>query len=134
MVSINPAPVTSVAATGQDAKFETRLNTMGNAIFKSSSACEKFISTNKSSGKSRGEIDRGYLTDFSVNVSQSEIGQSADDESNCGPSPQTDPAIMLSILIFAEHQRIYLIRTLICWFQMQKSRINQVRRIVQHMI
>ena len=34
MVSINPAPSISVAATGQDANFETRLNAMENAIFK----------------------------------------------------------------------------------------------------
>ena len=32
--------------------------------------------------------DRGYLTDFSANASQSEIDQSSDEESNCGPPPQ----------------------------------------------
>ena len=71
MVSINPAPATSVAATGQDANFQTRLNAMENAIFKLGSTLEKLISTNNPPGRSRGENDRGYLTDFSVNASQS---------------------------------------------------------------
>ena len=34
MVSINPVPAISVASTGQDANFETTLNTMENAILK----------------------------------------------------------------------------------------------------
>ena len=92
MVSINPAPAISVAATGQDANFETRLNAMENAIFKLGSTLEKFISTNNPTGRSRGENDRGYLTDFSVNASQSEIDQSSDEESNCGPPPQKKPS------------------------------------------
>ena len=87
MVSINPAPAISVAGTGPDANFETKLNAMENAIFKLGSTLENFIST----GKSRGEKDRGYLTDFSVNASQSDIDQSSDDESNCGPPPQKKP-------------------------------------------
>ena len=66
MVSINPVPAISVAVTGQD---ETRLNAMENATFKLESTLESFISTNNSSGKSRGEYNRGYLTDFSVNAS-----------------------------------------------------------------
>ena len=73
MVSINPAPAIYVAATGQDANFETRLNAMENAIFKLGSTFEKFISTNNPLDESRGENDRGYLTDFSVNASQYEI-------------------------------------------------------------
>ena len=88
IVSINPAPAISVAATGQDANFKTWLNAMENAIFKLGSRLEKFISTNNPSGKSRGENDRGYLTDFSVNASQSEINQSSDDECTCDPPPQ----------------------------------------------
>ena len=92
MVSINPAPAISVAGTGPDANFETRLNAMENAIFKLGSTLENFISTNNRSGKSRGENDREYLTDFSVNASQSEIDQSSDDESNCGPPPQKKPS------------------------------------------
>ena len=88
MVSINPALAISVAATGQDANFETRLHAMENVIFKLGCTLENFISTNSLSGKSRGENDGGYLTDFSVNASQSEIDQSSDDESNCGPPPQ----------------------------------------------
>ena len=88
MVSISPAPAISVAATGQDENFETRLNAMNNVIFKLGSTLEKFISTNNPTGRSRGENDRGYLTDFSVNASQSEIDQSSDEESNCGPPPQ----------------------------------------------
>ena len=91
MVSINPAPAISVAGTGPDASFETRLNAMEILrsyakleFFKLKSTLENFIST----GKSRGENDRGYLTDFSVSASQSEIDQSSDDESNCGPPPQ----------------------------------------------
>ena len=40
MVSIYPAPTISVAAKGQDANFETRLNAMENAIFKLGSKFE----------------------------------------------------------------------------------------------
>ena len=92
MVGINPAQAVSVAGTGQDANLETRLNTIENPIFKLGSTLENFIPTNNPSGKSRGENDRGYLTDFSVNASQSEIYQSSVDESNCGPSPQKKPS------------------------------------------
>ena len=88
MVSIYPAPTISVAAKGQDANFETRLNAMDNAIFKLESTFEKFISTNNPTGRSRRENDRGYLTDSSVSASQSEIDQSSDEESNCGTPPQ----------------------------------------------
>ena len=91
-VSINPAPAISVTGTGPDANFETSLNAMENAIFKLGSTLENFISTNNRSGKPRGENDREYLTDFSVNASQSEIDQSSDDESNCGPPPQKKPS------------------------------------------
>ena len=68
MVSMNPAPAISVAATGQDANFETRLNAMENAIFKLGNTLKKFISTNNPSSKSRGENDRGYLTNLSVSA------------------------------------------------------------------
>ena len=85
LLSINPAPAISVTAAGQDANFETRLNAMENAIFQLGSSLETFISTNNLSGKSRGENDRGYLTDFSVNASQSEIDQSSDDECSIDP-------------------------------------------------
>ena len=89
MVSINPAPVISVTETGQDANFETRLNAMENSIFKLGSTLENFNSKNNPSGKPRGENDRA---DFSVNASQSEIDQSSDNESNCGPPPQKKPS------------------------------------------
>ena len=92
MVSANPAPVISVAATGQDAKLETRLNAMENAIFKLRSTLEKFISTNNPPGRSREKNDREYLTDMSVNASQPEIDQSSDEERNCGPPPQKKPS------------------------------------------
>ena len=69
MVSIYPGPTISVATKGQDASFETRLTAMENAIFKLGSTFEKFISTNNPTGRSRGENDRGYLTDFSDNAS-----------------------------------------------------------------
>ena len=88
MVSKNPAPAISAAATGQDENFGTRLNAMENVIFKLGSTLEKFISTNNPPGKSQGESDRGYLIDFSVNAFQSEIGQSSNKESNCCPPPQ----------------------------------------------
>ena len=65
---------------------------MENAIFKLGSTLENFISKNNPSGKPRGENDRGYLTDFSVSASQSEIDQSSEDESNCGPPPQKKPS------------------------------------------
>ena len=100
MVSINLAPAASVAATGQDANFQTRLNAMENAIVKLGSTLEKFISTNNPSGRSRGENDRGYLTDFSVNASQSEIDQPSDEESNCGPPPQKKPSSIISNDVF----------------------------------
>ena len=88
MVSVNPTPAISAAATGQDANFETSLNAKENAIFNLGNNLEKFISTKNLSGKSRGENDRGYLTDLSVSASKSEINQSSDHESNCGPPPQ----------------------------------------------
>ena len=68
IVNINPALAISVAATEQDLNFETRLNTMENTIFKLGSTFEKSISANISSGKSRGQNDSEYLTDFSVNA------------------------------------------------------------------
>ena len=49
-------------------------------------------SANSPSGKSRGENDRGYLTDFSINASQSEINQFSDNESNCGLPSQKKPS------------------------------------------
>ena len=58
------------------------------AIFKLGTNLEKFILISNPSGKSLGENDIGYLTDFSVNASPSEIDQFSDDESNCGPSLQ----------------------------------------------
>ena len=67
-VSINPAPAISGTGTGPDANFETSLNAMENAIFKLGSTLENFISTNNRSGNPRGENDREYLTDFSVNI------------------------------------------------------------------
>ena len=100
MVSINPAPAISIAATGQDANFETRLNAMKNAIFKLGSTLEKFISTNNPTGRSQGEDDRGYLTDFSVYASQPEIDQSSDEDSNCGPPPQKNPNSVVSNDVF----------------------------------
>ena len=92
IVSINPVPTIYAAATGQDANFKTWLSAMGNAIFKLGSTLEKFILTINPPGRSREENDRGYLTDFSVNASQSEIDQSSDEESNCGPPPQKKPS------------------------------------------
>ena len=92
MVSINLAPAISVAVTGQDVNFDTRLNVMENVIFKLGSPLEKFISVNHPSSKSQGENDRAYLTDFSVNASQSETDQSSDDKSNCGPPPRKKPS------------------------------------------
>ena len=81
MVSINPAPAISVAATEQDANCETRLNDMEIAIFESMNTLEKFISTKNSSCKS----DRGYLANFSVNAFQSEIDPPSDDETHGPP-------------------------------------------------
>ena len=92
MVSINLAPATPLAGTGQDANFETRLNAMKNAIFKLGSTLENFISKSNPSGKPQVENDGGYLTDFSVSASQSEIDESSDDESNCDPPPQKKPS------------------------------------------
>ena len=37
---------------------------MGNAIFKLGTMLEKFISTKNPLGRSQGENDRGYVTDF----------------------------------------------------------------------
>ena len=113
MVSINPTPATCVAAIGQDANFETRFNAMENAIFKLGSTLEKFISTNNPTGTSRGENDRGYLTDLST-VTVAHL-------------LKRNPTEMLWMLTSAEYQMMYLIKTLICWFQMLQNRINQVR-------
>ena len=88
MVSVNPAPAKSVAATRQDANFETRLNATENAIFKLANTLQKFILTNNSQGKSPGENGGRYLTNFSVHASLSETDQCSDRESNCGPSSQ----------------------------------------------
>ena len=107
--------------------FETRLNAMENAIFKLSSTLEKFISTNNPPGKSRGENDRGHLTDFSVNASQSEIDQSSDKENNCGPPPQKKPSRNAVNVDICRASKDVLTKTLIFWFQMQKSRTNHVR-------
>ena len=100
MVSIYPGPTISVATKGQDTSFETRLTAMENAIFKLGSTFDKFISTNNPTGRSRGENDKGYLTDFSVNASQSEIDQSSDEESNWGPPPQKKPSSIVSNDVF----------------------------------
>ena len=64
------------------------------------STFEKFVSTNNPTGRSQGENDRGYLTDFSVNAYQSEIDQSSDEESNCGPPPQKKPSSIVSNDVF----------------------------------
>ena len=76
------------------------MNALENAIFKLGSTFEKFISTNNPTGRSRGENDRGYLTDFSVNASQCEIDQSSGKESNCGPPPQKRPSSIVSNDVF----------------------------------
>ena len=73
---------------------------MENAIFKLGSTFEKFISTNNPTGRSRGENDRGYLADFSVNASQSEIDQSSDKEGNCSPPPLKKPISIVSNDVF----------------------------------
>ena len=52
---------------------------MQNAIFKLGNTFEKFISRNNPSGKSREENDRGCLTGFTANASQSKIDQSSGD-------------------------------------------------------
>ena len=64
MTSTNPVPVISIVARWQDANFETRLSAMGNAIFKLGTMLGNFISTNNPLGRSQGENDRGYVTDF----------------------------------------------------------------------
>ena len=46
MVHKNPALAISVAATGQDLNFETRLNAMENTIFKLGSTLQQTISAN----------------------------------------------------------------------------------------
>ena len=74
---------------------------MGNTL-------EKFISAKNLSGKSRGENDRGHLTDFSVDASQSEIYQSSNDESICDRLPQKKPnRNVLNIDIFRASKDIF---------------------------
>ena len=97
------------------------------SVFKSESKLEKFVPTDNPSGKSRGENDRGYLTDFSVNVSISETDQSSDDESNCSPTPQNKPSRNAVNVDICRASKDVLTKTLIFWFQMQKSRTNHVR-------
>ena len=45
-----------------------------------------------------------------------------------------NPAQTLWMLMSAGHQRMYLIKTFIRWFQMQESRINQIRWAVQQKV
>ena len=134
MVSINLAPAISVAVTGQDVNFDTRLNVMENVIFKLGSPLEKFISVNHPSSKSQGENDRAYLTNFSVNASQSETDQSSDVRVTMVYLLERNLAGMLRILTFVEQQRIYLTRTLVCRFHMQNTKTNKVMRSMQQMI
>ena len=135
MVSINPVSAISVAAKGQDLNFETRLSAMENTIFKLGSSLENFISANSPSSKSRVENDRRYLANSTVIASLSEIDQSSDDESNYGSPPENlkkkKKKSVGMLLIFVEHQKIYLTSTLICWVQMQKRMTNQVRTVQQ---
>ena len=44
-MSKNPAPAISIAATGQDGNFETKLNAMENGIYNMVRTLEKFILT-----------------------------------------------------------------------------------------
>ena len=139
MVSANPAPVISVAATEQDAKlgwilWKTRLNAMENAIFKLRSTLEKLISSSNPPGRSREKNDRGYLTDISVNASQLEIDQSSDEERNCGPPPQKKPRRNTVNVDICRASKNVFDKDINYWFQMQKSRISQVRWAVQQMI
>lgn len=50
-LSTSPVRAISVAGTGQDANFETRLNTMENDLYKLGSTLEKSHSTNNPSVK-----------------------------------------------------------------------------------
>ena len=60
---------------------EDRLNRMEDAIARLGSTLERFINISSSIKRGDERSIRGYLTDFSVNASQSEIdGNSSDDE------------------------------------------------------
>ena len=100
---------------------------MENAIFKLGSTLGKFISTTNTSGKSRGKNDRGYLTDFSVNPSQSQINQSFDNESNCGPPPQKKSIRNAANIDVCRASKYVFDKDINCWFQMQKSGTNQLK-------
>ena len=105
---------------------------MENTIFKLGSSLENFISANSPSSKSRVENDRRYLANSTVIASLSEIDQSSDDESNYGSTPENKKKTTVGmLLIFVEHQKMYLTSTLISGVQMQKKMTNQVRTVQQ---
>ena len=62
-------------------ELEDRLNRMEDAIVRLGSTLERFINNSSSMKRGYDRSIRGYLTDFSVNASQSEIdGNSSDEE------------------------------------------------------
>ena len=67
MTSINSASGVSAAFPEQDFNLETRLNAVKDTTFKLGSTLKKCLSANNPSGKSQGENDRRYQTDFSFN-------------------------------------------------------------------
>ena len=122
MVIANPAPVISVASTGQDAKLETRLNAMENAIFKLRSTFEKFISTNNPPGRSREKkkIEDIWLISQSM-LPNLKLISPLMKSVTVAHLLKRNPAEILWMLISAEHQRMYLIKTLITGSRCRKA-------------
>ena len=129
MVSINRLRTISVAATGQDLNFETRLNVMESTIFRWKSTLEKFVSVDNLSGKSVIEY---ILLITQLILHNLKLISLLMMRVTLAHLLKRNPTGML--WIFGEHQRMYLTSKLICWFQKQKSMMNQIKRTRQRMI
>ena len=124
MVGVNPAPAVSV--TGPDEHFETRLNVVENAIFNLGSTLEKFISTNN--GTLQVTHGQNMIKDVGL-ISQSMLLNLK----LISPFSQRKPSRKSVNIDICRASKDVLTKTLIYWFQMQKSWTNQLWRAVQQM-
>ena len=124
MVGVNPAPAVSV--TGPHEHFETRLNVVENAIFNLGSTLEKFISTNN--GILQVTHGQNMIKDVGL-ISQSMLLNLK----LISPFSQRKPSRKSVNIDICRASKDVLTKTLIYWFQMQKSWTNQLWRAVQQM-
>ena len=85
---------------------EGRLNRMEDAIARLGSTLERFI--NKSSSIKRGDDRsiRGYLTEFSVNASQSEIKGNSSDEETLLNKGVIEAAGMVILMLSSQQRKL----------------------------